>query len=143
MEGKRERLPVQRIKPLTKEAPDVELRAAYARLLPATSQSVFRNGSLQFFDTGVYGVVSFMRKDKDQTIAYLGQISEAWHRFGSTILDITPVARTVALGHFVRVINLLNNESILVEEVHGRFLLRPDQLYAEDTQFCLIEVFAS
>jgi glycosidase len=143
MEGRRERLPVQRIRHLTKEAHDDELRAAYARLLTATSQKVFRKGSLQFFDTGVYGVVSFMRRDDDQTIAYLGQISEAWHKFGSTILDITPVARTVALGHFVRVINLLNSESILVEERHGKFLIRPNQLYTEDTQFCLIEVFAS
>ena len=143
MEGRRERLPVQRIKPITRETPDDELRAAYATLLTATSLQVFREGSLQFFDTGVYGVVSFMRKDADQTVAYLGQISEAWHKFGSTILDITPVARTVALGHFVRVINLLNSESILVEEVHGKFLLRPNQLYSEDTKFCLIEVFAS
>ena len=142
MEGKRERLPVQRIRPLTVETPDDELRAAYASLLAATHQNIFRRGSLKFFDTGVYGVVSFMREDADQTVAYLGQISEGWHRFGSTILDITPVARTVALGHFVRVINLLNNESILVEQVHGKFLLRPNQLYSEETRFCLIEVFA-
>ena len=143
MEGKRERLPVQRIIPLTAEAPDEVLRQAYASLLTATSQKVFREGTLQFFDTGVYGVVSFMRKDTDQAVAYMGQISEAWHKFGSTILDITPVARTVALGHFVRVINLLDNQSILIEEVHGKFLLRPNQLYSEETRFCLIEVFPS
>ena len=143
MEGRRERLPVQRIKPLVKESPDVELRARYASLLTATSQRVFRNGALHFFDTGTYGVVSFMRRNEDQTIAYIGQVSEAWHKFGSTLLDITPLARAVARGRYVRVINLLNSESILVEERHGKFLLRPNQLYAEDTKFCLIEVFAS
>jgi hypothetical protein len=143
MEGKRERLPVQRVKPLTHEPPDMELRARYASLLTATTQRVFRDGSLHFFDTGTYGVVSFLRKNEAQTVAYIGQISEAWHKFGSTLLDITPLARAVALGRFVRVINLLNSESILVEERHGKFLLRPNQLYAEDTKFCLIEVFAS
>ncbi|HEX5735686.1 MAG TPA: alpha-amylase family glycosyl hydrolase [Blastocatellia bacterium] len=143
MEGKRERLPVQRIKPITQEPPDMELRARYASLLTATAQRVFRDGSFHLFDTGTYGVASFMRRNEDQTVAYLGQISEAWHKFGSTPLDITPLARAVALGRFVRVINLLNSESILVEERHGKFLLRPNQLYAEDTKFCLIEVFAS
>jgi hypothetical protein len=143
MEGKRERLPVQRVKPLTQEPPDMELRARYASLLTATTQRVFRDGSLHFFDTGTYGAVSFMRKNEAQTVAYIGQISEAWHKFGSSLIDITPLARAVALGRFVRVINLLNSESILVEERHGKFLLRPNQLYAEDTKFCLIEVFAS
>ena len=143
MVGKRERLPVQRIKPLSQEPQDVELRDRYERILVATSQQIFREGSLHFFDTGVYGVVSFMRRSEAQTVAYLGQISEAWHTFGSSLLDITPLAKAVALGHFVRVINLLNSESILIEERHGKFLIRPNQLYTEDTQFCLIEIFPS
>lgn len=143
MVGKRERLPVQRIKPLVEEPPDLELKDAYERILVATSQQIFREGSLHFFDTGVYGVLAFMRRSEAQTVAYMGQISEAWHKFGSTLLDITPLAKAVALGHFVRVINLLNSESILIEERHGKFLIRPNQLYTEDTQFCLIEIFPS
>ena len=52
MDGKQERLPVQRIKPLTTEAPDLSLKSAYESLLTLTSEQVFKTGELELFECG-------------------------------------------------------------------------------------------
>ena len=139
LEGKRERLPVQRIKPLTNEPVDVELRDAYLQILKATTGKVFQTGALKVFDTSVYGVVSFMRQSQERVAAYIGQISDAWHLFHSAILNITALAQAVGATRQMHVTNLITGESVLVEEKQGAFLLRPNQFSAGDTLFCLLE----
>lgn len=140
MEGKRERLPVQRLKPLTDEPPDPILKQAYSEILTATSQDVFKRGSFLLFDSGVWGTISFLRQDTARVVAYIGQISEGWHKFYNTPLDLTPLAQAIGASGKIQVTNLLNNHSVIVEEYIGAYKIQPDQLSAtEDTQFVLVE----
>jgi hypothetical protein len=139
-EGRRERLPVQRVRPLTDEPPDLALRSAYERLLKATAAEPFKHGSFHLFDSRTYGVVSFIRQNAERTVAYLGQISDAWHRFGHAPLDISPLARAVDAQQRLRVVSLTTSQSISIERKEGAFTLWPDQLSPdEEAQFCLIE----
>jgi glycosidase len=141
MEGKREKLPVQRIRPLIDEVPDLTLRRGYEQLLTLTAADVFKNGSFSLFDSHVWGAVAFLRQDAKRTVGYLGQISEAWHKFHSVDFDITPLARAIDAGEQVVITNLLTNDSLRVEEQGGAFRLRPERVGAgEGTQFCLIAV---
>jgi glycosidase len=140
MEGKREKLPVQRIKPLTDEPVDRALKHTYEEILAVTSQEVFRNGSFELFDSGVWGAVAFLRKNSERAVAYLGQISEAWHRFHSASFDISHLARAAGAIDRIRITNLINRESIIIEKGDGAFRLRPEQLsIGEETEFCIIE----
>lgn len=140
MEGKHERLPVQRIKPLTEEPPDLALRESYVRLLQITRDDVFEKGDFQLFDPGVYGALGFIRKDRRRVVAYLGQISEAWHRFNSPQMNITAVAREVGAHSQVRMTDLLTERSTTVPASNGAFHLEMSQLgLDDDTRFCLLE----
>jgi glycosidase len=141
MEGKHEKLPVQRIKPLYDEAPDLALRQAYEQLLKLTSADVFKNGAFSLFDSRVWGAVAFMRQDAEHTVGYLAQISEAWHKFHSTTFDITPLARAIGAGRQITVTNLITASSVRLEEQDGAFKLQPERVgVGEGTQFCFIAV---
>ena len=140
MEGKREKLPVQRIKPLVDEPADLALREAYSQILKATSGDVFKDGAFQLFDSKVYGVVAFIRQSAEKTVAYLGQISDAWHKFNSFPADLTPLARAVGAQSQLRLTNLMNSASITVQEINGSFQLQFNQLaVGDETNFCLLE----
>lgn len=143
MEGKREKLPVQRIKPLIDEAPDLALQESYRQLLRLTSADVFQKGSFAVFDSRVWGAVAFMRQDAERTVGYLAQISEAWHQFHYAAFDISPMARADGAGRQITVTNLLTASSIRVEAQNGAFTIRPEQIgVGEGTRFCLIEIMA-
>lgn len=140
MEGKHERLPVQRIRPLTEEPPDFALRESYIQLLKITRDDVFRKGDFQLFDPGVYGAIGFIRKDQQRVVAYLGQISEAWHRFNAPPMNLSQVAREVGAQSQLRLTNLLNARTITVQGTNAGFHLEMSQLGVEDdTKFCLLE----
>lgn len=140
MEGKHERLPVQRIKPLIEEPADVELRASYVQLLKITTDDVFRKGDFELFDPGVYGALGFIRKDHRRVIAYLGQISDAWHKFNAPRMDVSAVARAVGGQSQLRMTNLLNSRTITVQATNATFHLEMSQLGVEDDgKFCLLE----
>ena len=140
MEGKTERLPVQRIKPLMDEPPDLGLKESYAQLLQITSTGVFKDGGFQVFDPGVYGAVGYIRKDQTRVVAYLGQISEAWHRFNGPQMNVTSVARAAGADSQLRLTNLLTSQSIAVQGTTGVFLAEMSQLGVDDdTKFCLLE----
>lgn len=139
MDGKRERLPVQRLKPLIDEPTDPNLKQAYSEILAVTSQDVFKRGSFSQFDSGVWGTVSFLRKDTERVVAYIGQISQGWHKFYNTPLDLSPLAQAVESTGRLQVTNLLNNQSVLVEE-NSAYKIQPEQLsVTEDSEFLLIE----
>jgi glycosidase len=143
MEGKRERLPVQRVKPLSDEHADLGLMTSYIKILTATSHEVFRSGAFKLFDSRVWGSVAFLRQDAERVAAYLGQISDAWHKFNGASFDITPLANAVGATLRLRVTNLLNDHSIYIEEHGGEFRFQPFQIAVDDeTEFCLIEVGA-
>src|SRR6185503_21288257 len=97
----------QRIKPLIDEPDDIELRDAYHEILKVTSGIVFKEGTFALFDSKVYGVVAFIRQTADRTVAYLGQISDAWHKFNSFPVDMTPLARAIGAESELRLTNLL------------------------------------
>ena len=140
MEGKHERLPVQRIKPLTQEPPDFALREAYVQLLHITRDDVFQKGDFQLFDPCVYGAIGLIRKDHRRLVAYLGQISDAWHRFNSPKMDISDLARSVGAQSQMRLTNLLTSRSITLQDSNGAFNLEMSQLGVDDdTKFCLLE----
>jgi glycosidase len=141
MEGKRERLPVQRIRPLTDEQDDVELKAAYEQLLKATKDEVFRKGDFQLFNNGIEGAVSFSRSHEGRTIIYLGQISDAWHQFSSVPLNITAPAKAQNLQGDLQVTNLLNSQSKTIHEHNGTFHVLLEELGAsDDVRFALLEL---
>ncbi|HKP85145.1 MAG TPA: alpha-amylase family glycosyl hydrolase, partial [Blastocatellia bacterium] len=140
MEGKREKLPVQRIKPLLDEPADAELREAYSKILGVTSEDVFKDGSFTLFESNVYGVVAFIRQGAGRTVAYLGQISEAWHKFNSFPVDVTPLARAIGAQSRFRLTNLLTSSSVTVEENGGAYRLQLNELaVGGDANFCLLE----
>ncbi len=143
MEGKRERLPVQRIKPLTEETPDLALKESYEQILKVTSDSVFKGGSFIPFDTGSRGIVSFIRQTDERTIAYIGQVGEASTRFNSLLLDISPLAKAARAQKHLLVKNLLSQSSIIIEESGGAFRILLNHLGVDDeTAFCLLEATA-
>jgi len=140
MEGKREKLPVQRIVPLVDEPVDLRLKQAYSEILKLTAEDVFKNGDFQLFDTGVYGVVAFIRRNAERTVVYLGQISDAWHKFNSVPIDLTSVARALTAQSHLQLTNLLTSSSITIEGNNGAFHAQLNQLAVEtETNFCLLE----
>jgi len=141
MEGKHERLPVQRIKPLTEEQPDLALREEYVRLLQITREDVFQKGDFYLFDPDVYGAIGFIRKDNNRVVGYLAQISDAWHRFNFPQMNISALALAVGAQTRLRVTNLLSSQSITIQDSNGKFKLEMSQLGVEDdAKFCLLEV---
>ena len=140
MEGKHERLPVQRIKPLTEEPADIELEESYVQLLKITADDVFKRGDFELFDPGVYGALGFIRKDHCRVIVYLGQISDAWHKFNTPQMDVSRVARAAGVQSQLTLTNLLTSRSITVRENNGAFHVAMSELGVDhDTKFCLLE----
>lgn len=139
MEGKHERLPVQRLRPLIEEPDNVPLRDAYSDLLKLTASDVFKNGEFQLFDPGVYGAIGFIRKDHSRVVAYLGQISDAWHKFNGPEMNVSSLARAIGTQGRLRLTNLLTGTSMTLQENNG-FRLEMNRLGVEEaTKFCLIE----
>lgn len=142
MEGKRERLPVERVKPLTEEPVDFELKESYANLLTITAEDVFKTGEFHLFDPGVYGALGFIRKNDRRVIAYLSQVSDAWHRFNAPQMNVSTVASFAGARASVRLTNLLNSVSVMVQENNGAFLVELARLGVDDeSRFCLLEAF--
>jgi glycosidase len=65
LEGKRERLPVQRIVPLNDEPPNESLLNHYRGLLKATNQPVFRDGRLHVLYSNNSAFVSYARTNEN------------------------------------------------------------------------------
>jgi hypothetical protein len=140
MEGKHERLPVQRIKPLTDELVDLPLQQSYAQLFKITCDEVFKNGDFRLFDPGVYGAMGFTRSNSQRVVAYLAQISEAWHRFNAPPMNVSSIAYAVGASSEMRLTNLLASTSTIVQENDGEFHLEMSRLGIDDeTNFCLLE----
>ena len=140
MEGKRERLPVQRIKPLEDEPVDLSLRESYAQLLKVTRDEVFKDGDFRLFEAGVYGTVGFTRSNNHRVIAYIAQISEAWHRFNGPAMNLSAIAYEVGASGQMRLTNLLTSTSTTVQASDGSFRLEMGRLGIDDeTKFCLLE----
>lgn len=68
MEGWREKLPVQIVRPRTIEHDDPKLMAFYAKLLRIGSDPVFRAGRFYPFDSGIRGLVCFLREYKHRRV---------------------------------------------------------------------------
>jgi hypothetical protein len=60
-EGRRERLPVQLVRPRLVEEDDPTLRDFYNRLIVIGKDPIFRSGEFRPFDSGIDGLVSFVR----------------------------------------------------------------------------------
>jgi glycosidase len=143
MEGKHERLPVQRLKPLIEEPPDTQLRNSYVQILKATSDSIFKTGDFSLFDCQTYGTVAFTRRAAGRVVAYVGQVSDAWHTFNSASLNISPLANEVGAREHLRLTNLLTSQSVVLRQSGGAFRIQIRQLGVDDeTNFCLLEASA-
>jgi glycosidase len=140
MDGKHERLPVQRIRPLADEPADAALRESYGQLLTITNDDVFKGGDFELFDPGVYGTLGFIRKYQRRVIAYLGQISDAWHKFNSPQMDVSAVAREAGAESQLLLTNMLTSGSVTVQKNNSTFHVAMSQLGVDpDTRFCLLE----
>lgn len=143
MEGKHERLPVQRVRPLIEEPPDAPLRKAYVQILRATSDEIFKSGEFSLFDCEVYGTVAFLRRSDGRAVAFIGQVSEAWHKFNAASLNISRLADSVGARGHLRLTNLLTSKSVIIQESRSAFHIQPYQLGIDDeTNFCLVEASA-
>ena len=143
IEGRKEKLPVQRLRPLIDEAEDETIKTAYLQLLEVTKDEVFARGDFTLFDTGVYGVISFCRHTPERVVIYIGQISDAWHHLGSVPVNLSPICSQADLAGEIRVTNLLNRQSITVPEHQGAHYLLLSSLGVDSTtRFCLLEVTA-
>ncbi|MEW6126625.1 MAG: alpha-amylase family glycosyl hydrolase [Acidobacteriota bacterium] len=141
MEGRRERLPVQRLRPLTDETDDFALKSAYHQILRATCHEAFAKGDFQLFNSDIYGVVSFSRTLEDRTVIYLGQISDAWHQLNSVPLNLTAAAKLHHPQNEIKVTNLLNSHSKYLQPHNGHFHVLLSELAVEDgTRFALLEI---
>ena len=139
MEGRHERLPVQRIRPLTEEPVDVFLRDSYVQLLKVTADDVFKNGDFQLFDPGVYGALGLIRKNQRRVVAYIGQISDAWHKFHSPRFNVSGLAREAGAQGQLRLTNLLTHTSTTLQENDGFHLDLNSVGVDHETRFCLLE----
>ena len=99
MEGRREKLPVQVVKPRKSERDDRKLMEFYAKLLRIGSDPVFRAGRFHPFDSGIRGLVSFLREYKHRRVLVAfdfreGRALEATHGHltipGSLVTDLHP-----------------------------------------------------
>ncbi|HLG17981.1 MAG TPA: alpha-amylase family glycosyl hydrolase [Blastocatellia bacterium] len=140
MEGKRERLPVQRLKPLVEEPVDHALQAEYRQLLEITSMGVFQTGSFALFDAGAPGVVSFIRQTAGRTVMYAGRISDASPRFASVSLEVSAVGRLLDSPHQLRARNMITSQSKLIYEQDGQLRLDLLSLVPDDSEYCLLDV---
>jgi glycosidase len=68
MEGWREKLPVQIVRERKKEEDDRALMEFYAKLLRLGSDPLFRAGRFHPFDSGIRGLVSFLREYKGRRV---------------------------------------------------------------------------
>ncbi len=68
MEGWREKLPVQIVRPPRAERDDLDLMTFYAKLLRLGSDPLFRSGRFHPFDSGIRGLVSFLREYKHRRV---------------------------------------------------------------------------
>jgi hypothetical protein len=144
IEGKHERLPVQRLKPLIEESPDATLREAYLRILRATSDEIFESGDFQLFDCETFGTVSFIRRNGARAVAFIAQISDAWHKFNSASINVSPLAQAAGARSHLRLTNLLTSQSTIVQHSGGAFRIKLDQLGVDvETGFCLLEASAA
>ncbi len=140
MEGKTEQLPVQRLKPEKEEPDDLGLKRSYELLLGLTSHGVFTAGAFALFNSGADSVISFIRQDAHRTIAYLGQVTDSDRIFSSLTLDLTPLARVIGAARHLRLTNLINSHSVVLEADPRGFHVRPDRLGVNDRSlFCLVE----
>jgi hypothetical protein len=143
MDGKHERLPVQRIRPLIEEPPDRTLRKSYVQILSATSDEIFKSGDFLLFDCEAYGTVAFMRRGAGRVVAYIGQVSEAWHKFNSASLNVSDLAQAVGARASLRLTNLLTSQSIIIHSSSSAFQVQLNRLGVDDeTSFCLVEASA-
>jgi glycosidase len=143
MEGKHERLPVQRIRPLIEEPTDAALKKSYLQILRATSDEIFKSGDFLLFDCETYGTVAFMRRGAGRAVAYVGQVSEAWHKFNSASLNVSRLAEAVGARGRLRLKNLLTSESIVIQESGGGFHAQAHRLgVGDESNFCLVEASA-
>jgi glycosidase len=140
MEGRHERLPVQRVRPLTDEQDDLELKAAYEQLLTLTKDEVFSKGDFQLFEDDAEGTVSFLRHTNKRLVAYMGQIADAWHPFNAIPLNLTKLAQTLGAKSQMRITNLLNAQTKIVEAKNAAFYLQLTELeVSHESRFCLLE----
>lgn len=141
MAGRQEKLPVQRLRPLTEEVDNERLQAAYTALLQATRDAVFQSDEYQLFDTGVYGTVAFFRQSPARLVAYIGQIADAWHQFNAAPLQVTALAEAAGIQGDLTITNLLNSQPVTVPRQHDTYHLFLNTLGVDDdTRFCLLEV---
>ena len=142
MEGKRERLPVQRLKPTVQESTDEALRAGYLRLLHLTNADVFRDGAFTLLDAPL-GTIAFIRQTPQRAVCYIGQIGVA-PGFPDTIVRLPAPLSDGSPSDELRIVNLVNSHSILVTASHGCYQFVPAQLaVGAEERFCLLELFSA
>jgi len=139
MEGRRIKLPVQRIT-LPAEPVDLKLRSDYERILRATSSQVFRTGEMKLFDCGEPAIVSLIRQGADRVVAYMGQLGLLKRPFESLAVDVSALADALGAAGRLRLMNLLGSQSTTIERsAQGTFLFTPGAILGEEARFCLLE----
>jgi glycosidase len=138
MEGKTERIPVQRREPLTREEPDAELGAFYARLLSLVKDPLFREGEVDV-QAPQQGTVLLLRRYEER-VALVGADPTAASPESPALdfaLDRLGIAATAA----VRCTDLWTGAVVPVATVDGRLRLPAGAVKSfADTHGLLLEL---
>lgn len=120
MEGRTEKIPVQRREPLTREEPDADLAAFYARLLGLVKDPIFREGELDV-QGSQQGMVLLVRRYA-QRMALVGADPSAREGDHPT-LEFALDRLGIAAGAAVRCADLWSGAVVPVEVSDGRLRL--------------------
>ena len=137
MEGKREKLPVQRVTPLTM-SPGPAPPNRIQQLLRVTAQPSSATATWRL-SHGYIWSDCFYEEKGERVIAYLGQISRRWHAFDTTAIDVSAIARAVGAGQHLHFQSTRADGNRL--ERTRRRVSRSTEATGnrKETRFCLLE----
>jgi hypothetical protein len=140
MEGFREKLPVQRLRPLLQETPDKGLQIFYLRLLACIKDPIFREGEMVAL--GVQGDVVLVLRRHEGRVALIGADPTGARRAASPPIDLPLDRIGLAPGAALRGVDLWAGTSIQVGGGADRLWLAEGAVPSwSENQGFMIELF--
>lgn len=123
MEGKRERLPVQRVVPLHEEIPNDSLQTFYEKLLAVTQRPLFREGRLHVLYSNNASLITYARTDGDEKAVVIINTSGR-HQQGT--VSLMPALR-LKTGHPFKLRDLFYG--LKTSEIRRKAGVKPHYVY--------------
>jgi glycosidase len=144
MQGFKEKLPVQRIKPLTQETPDLQLEKFYQQLLYCVKDPIFRVGEMITLGAQAE-VILVRRRHEGRTILVGADITKAPGSSGSPALTIPLMHLKLSPSSQIRCLDHWTGQTVeLVRNENGNLYIPPAAIASwPETGGFLLEIFAS